>query len=137
MYIAFGNKIVDSTEIKEKIEANTEMKIIKDMSKGSKREDIIAYNISIDLDALNDEIKDTCDLNGLTDDELFEEYVALGEEVAIGIEEYLPEGAIIEIRTYKWEPSDNDIKLVVAIAHEELGEVKLRDIIKRLLTQVN
>jgi len=137
MYIAFGNKIVDSTEIKEKIEANTEMKIIKDMSKGSKREDIIAYNISIDLDVLNDEIKDTCDLAGLTDDELFEEYVALAEEVAIGIEDYLPEEAIIEIRTYKWEPSDNDIKLVVAIAHDELGEVKLRDIIKRLLTQVN
>lgn len=137
MYVAFGNKIVDSTEIKEKIEANTEMKIIKDMSKGSKRDDIIAYNISIDLDALNDEIKDTCDLEGLSDDELFDEYVALAEEVAIGIEDYLPEEAIIEIRTYKWEPSDNDIKLVVAIAHDELGEVKLRDIIKRLLTQVN
>lgn len=137
MYIAFGNKIVDSTEIKEKIEANTELKIIKDMSKGSKREDIIAYNISIDLDLLNDEIKDTCNLDELTEDELFEEYVALGEEMAIEIEDYLPEEAIIEIRTYKWEPSDNDIKLVVAVAHDELGEVKLRDIIKRLLNQVN
>lgn len=137
MYVAFGNKIVDSKEIKEKIEANTEMKIIKDMTKGSKREDIIAYNISINLDVLNDQIKDTCNLEDLTEDELFEEYVALGEELAIEIEDYLPEEAIIEIRTYKWEPSDNDIKLVVAIAHGELGEVKLRDIIKRLLTQVN
>ncbi|MGL5085719.1 MAG: hypothetical protein ACRC68_08405 [Clostridium sp.] len=137
MYVAFGNKIVDSTEIKDKIEANTEMKIIKDMSKGSKRDDIIAYNISIDLDILNAEIKDTCNLDDLSEDELFEEYVAIAEEVAIEIEEYLPEEAIIEIRTYKWEPSDNDVKMVVAIAHDELGEVKLRDIIKRLLTQVN
>ena len=136
MYTVFGNKIVDSKDMKETIEKNSEFKVIKDMSKGTKRDDILAYNLSIDIDTLNEIIEEDYSIEGLTEDELFSEYLSLAEEIATDIEEYLPEEAILDVRAYKWDQSENDIKLVIAITHEEIGDVKLRDIMKRLITQV-
>ena len=136
MYVVFGNQILDSKEMKETIEKNTEFKVVKDMSKGSKREDILAYNISIAIDALNEIMEEEINVNELSEDELFEEYLTLAEEVATDIGDHLPMEALIDIKAYKWDPSDNDIKLVIVIAHEELGELKLMDVMKRLLTQV-
>lgn len=136
MYIAFGNRVLDSNDIKKVIEENTEFKVIKDMSKGSKREDIIAFNLSVDIDILNEEIKDSINISELDDDSLFDEYMASTEELGFELEEYLPNDSIIDFKSYKWEPSDNDIKSVLVIAHEELGYNKLKDVMKRLLTQV-
>jgi hypothetical protein len=135
MYVAFGNKIVDSKELKEIIETNTEFKVVKDMSKGSKREDILAFNLSVDTNTLNNIMEEDYNENELTDDDLFEEYLTSAEEIATDIEEYIPAGAILDIRAYKWDQSNNDIKLIIAIAHETVGELKLRDIMKRLITQ--
>ena len=136
MYVEFNSEIVDSKDIKEIIEKNTEFKVLKDMSKGSKRDDILAYNLSVDINTLNELIEDDCNINDLTEDELFEEYLSLAEEIGMDIEEYVPEGAILDIKAYKWDQSDNAIKLVIIIAPEDVFEVKLRDIMKRLITQV-
>lgn len=143
MYVLFGNNVVDSKEMKESIESNSEFKVVKDMSKGSKREDILAYNLSISLDVLNDIMKEEeeFDINELsegeiTEDDLFDEYLNLAEEVATELEEIVPEESILDIRAYKWDKSDNDIKLVIAIAHEDLGETKLGNVMRTLLTQV-
>lgn len=136
MYIVFGNNIVDSKEIKELIEANTKFKVVKDMSKGSKREDILAFNLSININILNEITKEEYNIVELTEEELFEEYLTLAEELAADIEEHIPEEANFDIKAYKWDQSDNDIKLIMAIAHEELGESKLRDVMKRLVKQV-
>jgi len=136
MYVVFGNQILDSKEMKETIENNSEFKVVKDMSKGSKREDILAYNLSITIDALNEIMEEEVNVNELSEDELFEEYLTLAEEVATDIGDHLPMEALLDIKAYKWDPSDNDIKLVIVIAHEELGELKLMDVMKRLLTQV-
>ena len=57
MYIAFGNRVLDSKDFKEIIEMNSQFKVIKDMSKGSKREDIIAFNLKIDVDILKEMLK--------------------------------------------------------------------------------
>lgn len=136
MYIAFGNEVLDSDEIKQIIEENSDLKVLKDMSKGSKREDIVAFNVSIDVEILKEEIRDTCELEEIEEDELFEEYLAVAEELAVDVEEFLPEESIIQIAAYKLDGSTNAVNLVIAIAHESLTEVKLRDIMKRLLTQV-
>ena len=55
------------------------------MSKGSKREDILAFNLSVDINTLNDLMEEEFDLNELTEDELFEEYLSLAEEIAMDI----------------------------------------------------
>ncbi len=136
MYIAFGNRVVDSEDFKKVIEENTEFKVIKDMSKGSKREDIVAFNLSLSIDLLNEELKEDFNLAELDEDTLFEEYMALTEEIGFEIEEYLDEDAIMQFRAYKLDPSDNDIKAVVVIAQEELGMGKVKDVLRRALTQV-
>ena len=92
MYIAFGNRVLDSNDIKNIIEENTEFKVIKDMT--------------------------------------------TTEELGFELEEYLPEDSIMDFKAYKWEPSDNDIKAVFVMANEELGNNKLKDVMRRLLTQV-
>ena len=136
MYIAFGNRVVDSMDMKKLIEDNTEFKVIKDMSKGSKREDIVAFNLSMSIDLLNEELSEEFNLSELDEDILFEEYMALTEEIAVEIEEFLDDDAIMEFAAYKMDPSDNDIKAVIVIAQEELGMPKVKDVMRRLLTQV-
>jgi len=136
MYVEFNNVIVVSEDIKNIIEKNTEFKVVKDMSKGSKRDDILAYNLSVEINTLNDLMEDECNLSELTEDELFEEYLSLAEEIAMDIEEYVPEGAILDIKAYKWDKSDNGIKLVIIIATQDTTELKLKDIMRKLITQV-
>ena len=135
MYVAFENRVVDSNDFKKIIEENSEFKILKDMSKGSKREDIVAFNMSIGVDILNDILSDDYNIEEANEDDLFEEYLTLAEEIATDIEEFLPHDVMLDVRSYKWDESDNDIKLVLAICHMDLGENKLRDVMKRLLKQ--
>lgn len=141
MYVLFGNTVIDSKEMKEQIEKDSEFKIVKDMSKGSKREDVLAYNLSISVDILKEILEDEDNISEIvegeiTEDDLFEEYLNLAEEIATELEDALPEEAIFDVRAYKWDKSDNDIKLIIAIANEELGERKLSDVMKILLRQV-
>lgn len=136
MYIAFGRKVVDTEEVKNEIETNTEFKVIKDMSKGTKREDMLAFNLSIGIDTLNGIIEENYSIENLSEDELFDEYISLSEELATDMEDILPDESIMDIKAYKWDISDNDIKLVIAITHEEIGEGKLKDVMRRLITQL-
>lgn len=136
MYIAFGNRVVDSEDFKKLIEENSDFKVLKDMSKGSKREDIVAFNLSIKTSILDEEIKENNDIEGLSEDELFDEYLSLAEELAVEAEECLPEDALALYASYKWDKSDDDVKLVFAICSDDLGENKLKDVLRRLLTQV-
>ncbi|AIY82979.1 Uncharacterised protein [Clostridium baratii] len=135
MYIVFGNKIMDTTEMKECIEENTAFKVIKDMSKGTKREDVCAFNLSINVEVLKEELEGF-DIEGLDEDALFDEYLAVAEESAMEIEEYLPEESKVRFVTYKWDLSDNDIKGIIVIGNEEILDVKMSDVLRRLLTQV-
>ena len=136
MYIAFGRRVVDTEEIKEKIQENTEFKVLKDMSKGTKREDTFAYNLSISIDILNEIISDDYNIDDLSEDDLFDEYMSLAEELATDMEDLLPEESIIDVKAYKWDLSDNDIRVVIAGVNEDTGEGKLKDIMRRLITQL-
>lgn len=136
MYIAFGRRVVDTDEIKEKIEENTEFKVLKDMSKGTKREDTFAYNLSISIDILNEIISDDYNIDDLNEDDLFDEYISLSEELATDMEDLLPEESIVDVKAYKWDLSDNDIRVVIAGVNEEVGEGKLKDVMRRLITQL-
>ncbi|MBU5290109.1 hypothetical protein AALJ34_17710 [Paraclostridium bifermentans] len=137
MYILFGNEIVDSEEIKSLIENESPFRVDKDLSKGSKREDTIAFQISVDIEELNEIIKEEYELSEMETEDLFDEYMTLADEIGVDLEELMPEGAILNVRSYKWDNSEDRIKAVVAITHEEVGEMKLRDTTKRLLSQVD
>ncbi len=136
MYIVFGNKILDTKEIGENIEENTEFKVLKDMSKGTKREDVCAYNLSIPVELLNEEIDSFNNIKELDEDTLFDEYMAIAEEFAMEIEEFLPEESKVRFVTYKWDLSDNDVRGILVVGNDEITENKMMDVLKRLLTQV-
>ena len=137
MYIVFGNEIIDSSDIKDIRENNSDFNVEKDLTKGTKREDTLAYQISISRDLLNKVIKERQELKSLDEEELFNEYMILADELAIQLEKYMPQDTIIKSRAYKWDNSQDTIKLVLAMTHLELGELKLSDITRRLLTQVD
>ena len=120
----------------QQIEENTEFKVLKDMSKGTKREDTFAYNLSISIDILNEIISDDYNIDDLSEDDLFDEYMSLAEELATDMEDLLPEESIIDVKAYKWDLSDNDIRVVIAGVNEDTGEGKLKDIMRRLITQL-
>ncbi len=134
MYIAFGNRVLDSKDFKEIIECNSSFNVIKDMSKGSKREDIIAFNLSIDVNILKDMLKD--DFQDVNSEEAMEKVWPLADEIGMGLKEFMPEDSHFDIRAYKLDESLNTVNLIMAICHEELGNRKLKDIMQRLLTQV-
>ena len=136
MYVAFGNRVVDSLDFKKLIEENSNFKVLKDMSKGSKREDVVALNLSLSADILKEILSDDYDINELTEDELFEELLGLFTELGTDLEEFMPDDSVINVESYKWDESDNDVRGIIVIVHEDFSEGKLKDVTIRLLTQV-
>lgn len=138
MYIPFGNEILNEKDISELIENKSDFKVIKDMTKGTKREDMHAFCLSVKVDTLNEIISEEYDefnINEMNEDELFDEYLSLVEEMALDMEEFLPEASIIDAKAYKWDNSDNDIKLIFLIGSDEAEERKMKDVMRRLITQ--
>ena len=98
MYIVFGNEIIDSEEIKAIIEDESPFRVDKDMSKGSKREDTLAYQVSISIEELNNILKEEYEIDEMDSEELFDEYMILTDEIGVELEELMPEGAILNAR---------------------------------------
>ena len=134
MYIVIGNEIVDSEELKIIIDKNSEFKVEKDLSKSTKREDVIAYQLSIDLNYLDSLINEQCNLASLSDEEKFDEYMTLSDELAL---ELMPKYTIINARAYKLDEVDGIVKIILAVAYADLGHLKLSDVVKRLSRQVD
>ena len=137
MYIIFDEQIIDSEEIKDLIEAKSNFKVEKDMCKATKREDVLAYLLTLDVDLIKKEIEEEYDLNGMEMDDLFEEYMQIAEEKAMELEDLMPMYSIMEARSYKWDMSENKIKTVMTVAHTDLGTLKLSDVVKRLLSETD
>ena len=58
MYIIFDEQIIDSEEIKNLIEEKSNFKVEKDMCKATKREDVLAYLLTLDVDLIKKEIEE-------------------------------------------------------------------------------
>ncbi len=136
MYVNFYTQVVDSKEIKEIIEKESDYRVITDLSKASKREDIVAYELSISVDILRRMLEEDLDLSQCTEDELFEEYLNIADEMATDLAEFMPDYAFMDARAYTVDEVENVVKLVMALAPERLGELKLNDVMIRLLKQV-
>ena len=137
MYIIFGEEIVDSEEIRKTIEENSDFRVDRDMCKGTKREDVVAYQLSIKVDILNEELEQDYDLDNMSEEELFEEYINLSEEMAVGLQEFMPKHSLVNSISYKWDNSENVIKTVFTMAYIGLGQLKLNDVSRRLLNELD
>ncbi len=134
MYILFDEQIIDSEEIKDLIEKNSDFKVEKDMCKASKREDILAYLLTLDVDIVKDQIRQEYDLQDIEIEELFEEYMSISEERAMELEDLMPMYSIMTTRSYKLDMTENKIKTIIVAAHTDLGLLKLTDVLNRLLS---
>ena len=85
---------------------------------------------------LKEILSDDYDINELTEDELFEELLGLFTELGTDLEEFMPDDSVINVESYKWDESDNDVRGIIVIVHEDFSEGKLKDVTRRLLTQV-
>lgn len=137
MYMIFGEDILDSEEIRDIVEKNSDFTVDRDMCKGTKREDVIAYQLSIPINILNEELKDNYDLNEMTEEDLFEEYINLSEEKAIKLQEFIPRYSLVNAISYKWDNTNQVIKTVFTIAYIGLGQLKLNDVSRRLLNELD
>ena len=137
MYLVFGDKVLDSVEILENINQNTYFKVEKDLTKATKREDVLAYKVSIDVEKLNEVLKENFDLSQIDEEELFDEYMTLCDELTLDLIDFVDSKGRILSRSYKWDTYDDTVKCVVAFSSIELSELKLFDVIKRLLTQID
>lgn len=137
MYIIFGEEIVDSEEIRANIEKNSNFIVDRDMSKGTKREDVVAYQLSIPVKILNEKLKHSYDLNEMSEEELFEEYINLSEEMALELQNCMPKHSLVNSISYKWDNSADVIKTIFAIAYIGLGQLKLNDVSRRLLNELD
>jgi len=137
LYLVFGDKVLDSVEILENINQNTYFKVEKDLTKATKREDVLAYKVSIDVEKLNEVLKENFDLSQIDEEELFDEYMTLCDELTLDLIDFVDSKGRILSRSYKWDTYDDTVKCVVAFSSIELSELKLFDVIKRLLTQID
>ncbi|MEG1424386.1 MAG: hypothetical protein RSB12_05355 [Peptostreptococcaceae bacterium] len=137
MYIIFGEEIVDSEGISGIIKENSKFKVDRDMCKGTKREDVVAYQLSISVEDLNEDLRKDYNLNDMTEEELFEEYINLSEEMALSLKNVMPKHSLVNAISYKWDNSENVIKIVFTVAYIGLGQLKLNDVSRRLLNELD
>lgn len=142
MYTIIGMEVVDSEEIKSSINENSIFEVETDMTKATKREDVLAYKLKVNIEEL-DKILNTEEnvennvQKSKNEEELFEIYMNTTEKLALSLEKIMPKYTIMKCRSYKFDLSENCVKIVIAISHTDLGLIKLTDVLKRLLSQVD
>jgi len=136
-YIVIGDNFVDSEEILKKIKENTQFKKAKDLTKGSKREDTLVFQIIQDVNELKKEL----DLEGqgisADEEELIEELMSLADETAYMVEEFIPEEAICYVYSYHYDEGLEEIRTIVVAADGTIGGLRLRDVAERILRSVD
>ena len=60
------------------------------MCKATKREDVLAYLVTLDVDLIEKQIREEYDLQDMEMEDLFEEYMELAEEKALEFEVLIP-----------------------------------------------
>lgn len=141
MYVPFGNEMVDSEEIKLKIEELTPFKCIADLSFATKREDVIALHLKIEEQDLKDILEEEgfdLDEDEAEGEDLVEEFLQLSDEIGVDIENILEEIKYTMFRTYSYnyDAGNKEVKAIFLMAHKDLGIKKLNDVLGRLLKQV-
>lgn len=135
-YVVVGSKVIDSQQILDKIEKELNFKGVKDITKGSKREDTIIFQVYHHINALKDEI-DAEELGQMTNEEIIDELMELADEKTSIIEEYIPRNMLAFSYSYYFDEAEERIKSVFIAVDEEVGEPRLRDIAERILRSID
>ena len=137
MYVNFIREVVDTDELRENIEKESKFKVVTDLTNATKREDFAAFELELPIDYVKEVlIENNVDLDSMSEDDLFDTYLNAAEEIGENLADIMPDYAYMDIRAYTIYELEKVVKLVVATCPERLGEMKLNDVMKRLLKQV-
>ena len=132
MYVLFRDDMISSEEIAKEIESNSQFLVETDLTKATKREDVMSFKLSIDVSNLTDEIF-SWDNEALVD-ECFSKAESMTKEFL----KFFPKYTVQASEAYKWDDIENKIYLVVVIANIDITLKKLQlDILKRMMKQVD
>ena len=137
-YIFSGNRRVTDEDIKKIIQETTEFDVTADISTRTKREDVLAFILQCDAEALRQDLEaEDLEIDIETDEEAYiSELMNKADEYAVEIEESLPEDLLAYYYAYKYDEDEGVVKSILVVASDELGELKLRDVGNRLITVV-
>ncbi|WP_297438922.1 hypothetical protein [uncultured Clostridium sp.] len=137
MYVNFIREVIDTDELRGNIEKNTSFKVVTDLSNATKREDVVAFELEISLEVLKKALDDSnIDTSEMSEDDLFDTYLNAADELGEALADLMPDYAFMDVRAYTIYELEKVVKLVVASCPERIGELKLNDVMKRLLKQV-
>ncbi len=133
MYVIFRDDLINSDEIKDIINKETDFKVITDLTKATKREDVMSFKLSIPVKKIDADSEFNWD-----DDDSVNEYFGKAELKTKNFLKFFPKYTIQSSMAYKWDEIENSIYLVVVIANIDITMKKLElDILKRMMKQVD
>lgn len=133
MYVVFRDELENSEEIGRLIEKHTKFKVITDLSKSTKRDDVMSFKLSIPTSKVD--IEDDFDWDN---EDVVNSYFSYCEELTSEFLDFFPKYTIQASMAYKWDEVDDEIYLVVVISNIDLTYRKLSlDILPRMIKQVD
>ena len=131
MYVVFGDEVLDSNEVIALFNNESDFFVETDLTKSTKREDVIALKLKINIEDIYSDSK-----FDKYNEEIFEEYLDNAEEIITDfVEINFDYKKRFVTSAYKWEELDNSIYLIVAFSDISLPLLKLNDVLNRLLKQ--
>ena len=131
MYVVFGDEVLDSNEIIDLFNNESDFIVETDLTKSTKREDVIALKLRIGVEDIYSDSK-----FDQYNEEIFEEYLDNAEEIITDfVEINFDYKKRFVTSAYKWEELNNSIYLIVALSDISLPLLKLNDVLNRLLKQ--
>ncbi len=133
MYVIFRDEMIDSEDIIEKINKSTNFKVITDLTKATKREDVMSFKMAIPIEKLDENT-----IFDWENEELVNELFSKTESLTRDILDFFPKYTVEASSAYKWEELDNSIYIVIVIANIDIKLKKLKlDILPRMMKQVD
>ena len=131
MYVVFGDEVLDSNEIIDLFNNESDFIVETDLTKSTKREDVIALKLRIGVEDIYSDSK-----FDQYNEEIFEEYLDNAEEMITDFTDInFDYKKRFVTSAYKWEELNNSIYLIVALSDISLPLLKLNDVLNRLLKQ--
>ena len=131
MYVVFGDEVLDSNEVIALFNNESDFFVETDLTKSTKREDVIALKLKINIEDIYSDSK-----FDQYNEEIFEEYLDNAEEIITDfVEINFDYKKRFVTSAYKWEELDNSIYLIAVFSDISLPLLKLNDVLNRLLKQ--
>ena len=135
-YVVAGSRFFDSGELLKQIQEKYPFKGIRDITKGSKRDDTLIYQIIQDAAELKEELL-LDDLGPIEAEDLVEELMALGDEKVAMIGTLIPEEFLCYSYSYYYDEALEEIKCIFVALDKNVGELRLMDVAERILRSID